>query len=61
VARTALGQGLDRLTQGNKTTRIFLRADKTVPYGEVVEVMNLLRATGFLKVALVALEKPANP
>jgi biopolymer transport protein ExbD len=61
VARTALGQGLERVTQGNKTTRIFLRADKTVPYGEVVEVMNLLRATGFFKVALVALEKPANP
>jgi biopolymer transport protein ExbD len=61
VARTGLGQGLDRVTQGNKSTRIFLRADKTVPYGEVVEVMNLLRATGFLKVALVALEKPANP
>jgi biopolymer transport protein ExbD len=61
VARTALGQSLERVTQGNKTTRIFLRADKTVPYGEVVGVMNLLRATGFLKVALVALEKPANP
>jgi biopolymer transport protein ExbD len=28
-----------------------------VPYGEVMEVMNLLRATGYLKVALVGLEK----
>ena len=37
--------------------RIFLRADKTVPYGDLMEVMNLLRAAGYLKVALVGLEK----
>ena len=36
--------------------RIFLRADKTVPYGELMRVMNLLRAAGYLKVALVGLE-----
>jgi biopolymer transport protein ExbD len=34
-----------------------LRADKGVFYGDVMEVMNLLRTTGFLKVALVGLEK----
>jgi biopolymer transport protein ExbD len=34
-----------------------LRADKTVPYGEMMEVMNLLRGAGYLKVALVGLEK----
>jgi biopolymer transport protein ExbD len=45
------------MTQGDKQTRIFLRADKVVPYGELMEVMNLLRAAGFLKVALVGLEK----
>jgi biopolymer transport protein ExbD len=28
-----------------------------VPYGELMEVMNLLRAAGFLKIALVGLEK----
>jgi biopolymer transport protein ExbD len=27
-----------------------------VPYGELMAVMNLLRAAGFLKVALVGLE-----
>ncbi|HVI66675.1 MAG TPA: biopolymer transporter ExbD, partial [Bradyrhizobium sp.] len=36
---------------------IYLRADKAVPYGELMEVMNLLRAAGYLKVALVGLEK----
>jgi biopolymer transport protein ExbD len=57
VARDALGATLERETNGDKDARIFLRADKLVPYGDVMEVMNLLRAAGFLKVALVGLEK----
>ena len=57
VAREQLSAALERMTDGDKQTRIFLRADKVVPYGELMEVMNLLRATGFLKVALVGLEK----
>ena len=35
---------------------MFLRADKSVPYGELMQVMNLLRSAGYLKVALVGLE-----
>ena len=57
IARDTLGDTLDRVARGDRDTRIFLRADKTVPYGEVMEVMNLLRGAGFLKVALVGLEK----
>ena len=57
VARDTLGDTLDRVAKGDRDTRIFLRADKTVPYGDVMAVMNLLRAAGFLKVALVGLEK----
>jgi biopolymer transport protein ExbD len=61
VARPALGPALDAATQGNRDTRIFLRADKAVPYGEMMEVMNLLRAAGYLKIALVGLEKVSVP
>ena len=57
VARDALGGALEQAANGDKDTRIFLRADKVVPYGNLMEVMNLLRAAGFLKVALVGLEK----
>ena len=57
VSRDTLGASLDEAAHGNKDTRIFLRADKLVPYGELMEVMNLLRSAGFLKVALVGLEK----
>jgi TonB system transport protein ExbD (group 1) len=57
VARDALGATLEQETKGDKDARIFLRADKLVSYGDVMEVMNLLRTAGFLKVALVGLEK----
>jgi biopolymer transport protein ExbD len=57
VARDALGATLERETNGDKDARIFLRTDRLVPYGDMMEVMNLLRAAGFLKVALVGLEK----
>jgi biopolymer transport protein ExbD len=61
VGRATLGPALDAATKGDRDTRIFLRADKSVPYGEIMEVMNLLRGTGFLKVALVGLEKVSVP
>jgi len=61
VPRAVLRGALDQAANGDKDTRIFLRADKVVPYGEVMEVMNLLRAAGFLKVALVGLEKTSTP
>jgi biopolymer transport protein ExbD len=56
VDRPALGAALDAATKGNKDERIFLRADKGVPYGELMGVMNLLRGAGYLKVGLVGLE-----
>jgi biopolymer transport protein ExbD len=56
VAREALTPALDALSKGDRTERVFLRADKSVPYGELMNVMNLLRTAGYLKVALVGLE-----
>jgi biopolymer transport protein ExbD len=61
IPRAGLSEALGRAVGGNKDQAIFLRADKTVPYGEVMEVMNLLRGAGYLKVALVALDKVAAP
>src|SRR5947208_354902 len=57
VPRDLLGSALNSATKGEKDTRIFLRADRSVPYGEMMELMNLLRTAGFLKIALVGLEK----
>ena len=58
VARSALGAALERTTSGQRDTRLYLRADKTVPYGALMEVMDQLRAAGYLKVGLVGLEGP---
>jgi biopolymer transport protein ExbD len=51
-----LANAIDAATERDRQKRIFLRADKTVPYGELMRVMNLLRSAGYLKVALVGLE-----
>ncbi|MER9684495.1 MULTISPECIES: TonB system transport protein ExbD [unclassified Mesorhizobium] len=56
VPRQAFAAVLDGRTKGDKQTRIFLRADKAVGYGELMELMNLLRGAGYLKIALVGLE-----
>lgn len=56
IARVALGAALDQATHGNHDERIFLRADRAVSYGDIMDVMNSLRAAGYLKVALVGLE-----
>jgi TonB system transport protein ExbD (group 1) len=56
IARDALTSSLDTATKGQKDERIFLRADKAVSYGDLMEVMNLLRNAGYLKIALVGLD-----
>ena len=56
VARDALTGALDTATRGQKDERIFLRADKAVSYGDLMNVMNLLRDAGYLKIALVGLD-----
>jgi biopolymer transport protein ExbD len=56
IARDALATTLDSATKGRKDERIFLRADKAVSYGELMEVMNALRNAGYLKIALVGLD-----
>ena len=56
VAPTALPEALASATQGDKEQRIFVRGDKAAPYGQIMQVMNILRDTGYLKVALVGME-----
>jgi biopolymer transport protein ExbD len=56
VAPGRLGSAIDAATSTDRSQRLFLRADKSVPYGDVVQVMNLLRRAGYLKLSLVGLE-----
>jgi biopolymer transport protein ExbD len=61
VQREELASALLGQTNGDKGQLIFLRADKTLPYGDFAEVINLLRRSGFLKIALVGLEVNEKP
>lgn len=61
TAREQLGQALDQHTQANKDTTIFFRADKSVAYAELMDVMNALRGAGYLKIGLVGLETVGKP
>lgn len=56
VSRDDLRAALDAASKEDREQRIFLRADKGVAYGEVMEVMNALRTAGYLKLALVGLD-----
>lgn len=45
---------LKAITGANAEARIFVRGDKSVSYGRIMEVMGTVSAAGFNKVALVA-------
>jgi len=45
---------LKAVTGTNPDARIFVRGDKGVPYGRIMEVMGTINAAGYTKVALVA-------
>lgn len=60
VAREALPGALDTATNNHRDETIFIRADKSLSYGELMAVMNVMRDGGYLKLALVGLETPAT-
>ncbi|UXU75369.1 MULTISPECIES: TonB system transport protein ExbD [unclassified Paracoccus (in: a-proteobacteria)] len=61
VALPDLAAALATATGDDREQRIFLRADRTVSYGDLMEVMNRLREQGYLKIALVGLETTSAP
>jgi biopolymer transport protein ExbD len=56
LARGDLAAVLDRASNRDRGRRVFLRADKSVAYGEVMALIDDLRAAGYLKVGLVGIE-----
>lgn len=56
VTQEALATTLDARTGSQRDTPVFLRADRSVDYGALMQVLDRLRAAGYLKVALVGLE-----
>lgn len=59
VAAESLVPRLRAITRNKPDTRIFVRGDRAIAYGRVMEVMGLVNAAGFTRVALIA-ELPRN-
>lgn len=53
VALGALAARLRAITSNKKETRIFVRGDKTISYGQVMDVMGAVHRAGFARVALI--------
>ena len=54
----AIGKAFEEAAQRNPQTEVQLRADSTVPYGQVVELMGLAQKAGLSKIGFVAEPRP---
>ena len=61
VDHDGLAVALDAASNADRTQRVFLRADHAVSYGDMMDAINALRTAGYLKVALVGLDRSASP
>ncbi|MES2215086.1 MAG: protein TolR [Pseudomonadota bacterium] len=53
IPRKNLADKLKAITKAKMDTRIFVRGDKNVSYGEIVDIVSEINAAGFAKVALI--------
>ena len=56
-----LVQRMKSLASGSPGDTVFLRADRLMPYGEVLHVMDLIRKAGVTRVALVTVPMAGPP
>jgi biopolymer transport protein TolR len=54
VPTESLVSRLQAITANNSDAPLYVRGDKAINYGRVVEVMSLVSAAGFRKVSLIA-------
>ena len=45
---------LNAITDQNTQARIYVRGDRVVAYGRIMEIMSIINSAGYVKVALVA-------
>ena len=58
VTSAALEERIARAAQGNPQAEVQLRADKTVPYGRVAELIGMVQKAGLNRIAFVAEPTP---
>ena len=60
VTLAQLGPRLLAITEANRDARIFIRGDRALVYGRIMEVIGTVDAAGFTRVALVSEPPPAG-
>jgi biopolymer transport protein TolR len=58
VAPGALKQRLASLAGADPTRIVYVRGDRTLPYGRVMDLLGLVNSAGFTKVSLLAEAQP---
>jgi biopolymer transport protein TolR len=61
IDQPSLVTKLSAIANGDMTRRIFVRADKDIEYGQVMQVMATIAQGGFTKVALLAEQTAGAP
>ena len=61
VEREKLVALLTSMTENDPERRIFIRADMSLNYGAVMDILGLLNGSGFRKVALLSVQSPKAP
>ena len=51
---------LNAITELNKEARIYVRGDRVVSYGRIMEIMSLVNSAGYIKVALLTQNPNGN-
>lgn len=59
LSRSELKQRLDQLTENDASQVIYIQADKSTGYGDLMLMFDDLRRSGYLNVSLLAVEKSA--
>ncbi|PCI56786.1 MAG: protein TolR [Alphaproteobacteria bacterium] len=58
IKKAALVSILKPMMEGDEERRIYIRGDRNIEYGKIMEVLGQLNSAGFRKVALIS--KPKN-
>lgn len=53
ISVSSLGNKLENIFQSRRDKAVFLRADKSIPYGFVMEVMAAVRQSGIERIGMV--------
>ena len=60
TSRDIFATKLSKVLEARQDRTVYLKADKTIPYGVVMQVMSEIRSTGVAKLGMVTLPVPES-